>query len=195
MAAKVPSFEFFENILLQNNFGPNIYAEPFMPLKICLSLFLTTDGLLDAVIHTNVLHDEHREPVRNALLLRHVHQHEREFQRGVNSGEKKHFPLIRSLADMGKKQSSTDMANETTPGNNPLAQIPSSHLLTTNDSRTSLKGSTNTTQATFELGGSMARMTPNDSKPKVSDFLFFLFFFFNSVSRAKDTRLNVLFIN
>ena len=128
------------------------------------------DGLLDAVIRMNVLQEEHREPVRNALLLRHVHQHEKEFQKNVNSGEKKSFPLIRSLADMGKKLSHVDMraaaADSASPSPSPLATVPSSNLLTTNDSRTSL-GQSNT-QAPFELGGSIARMNKADSKPKVT---------------------------
>jgi hypothetical protein len=117
---------------------------------------------LDAVVRTQVLQEEHREQVRNALLLKHVHQHEKEFQKTLNSGEKKQFPLIRSLADMGKKASSADMRGSETPPQ----QIPSSNLLTANDSRTSLKQATQS-QATFDLGGSVARINTSDSKPKV----------------------------
>ena len=38
------------------------------------------DGLLD---------ETKREFIRNALLLKHIHQHEKEFQSKLNSGEKK----------------------------------------------------------------------------------------------------------
>lgn len=56
-----------------------------------------------------ILDEAAREHVRSALLLKHVHQHEKEFQKQLDSGEKRSFPLIKSLADMGKKISHVDM--------------------------------------------------------------------------------------
>ena len=95
--------------------------------------------------------------MRNALLLKHVHQHEKEFQKQINSGEKKSFPLIKSLADMGKKVSHIDMSN--------LPHNPSSAQLASNASSINLKQSP--TQPIFELGGSSARINKIDSKAKV----------------------------
>jgi hypothetical protein len=70
---------------------------------------LIIDGLLDYVIRLKFLEENHREKVRNALLLKHVHQFEKGFQNTLDNGEKRSFPLIKSLADMGKKVSQIDM--------------------------------------------------------------------------------------
>lgn len=121
------------------------------------------DNLLESVCRSNQLNEEHREQVRNALLLKHVHQHEKEFQKQLNNGEKKSFPLIRSLADMGKKASNVDFRDSANAS--PLAMNNSSFLNANEASKQSLKQSS--TQATFDLGGSTARMTTVDSKPKV----------------------------
>jgi sodium bicarbonate cotransporter 7 len=76
-------------------------------------LLTIVDGLLDHVIKAKLLNEDHRESVKNALLLKHVHQHEKEFQKQASSnGEKKPFPLIKSLADIGKKLSHVDMRGE-----------------------------------------------------------------------------------
>lgn len=68
--------------------------------------------MLDYVLRTKHLREEDREAVRNTLLLKHVHQHEKEFKKQINNGEKKSFPLIKSLADMGKKASNFDFQRE-----------------------------------------------------------------------------------
>lgn len=67
------------------------------------------DQLVEAVVRGKHLDEQHREQVKNALLLKHVHQHEKEFQRQISNGEKRSFPLIKSLADMGKRASHADM--------------------------------------------------------------------------------------
>ncbi len=122
-----------------------------------------SDNLLEAVIRMNLLSDDHRQDVKNALLLKHVHQHEKEFQKQIsNNGEKKSFPLIRSLADMGKKISHVDFKES---NQQQLPQIPSSNLLSTEQSASNLRQSS--TQATLELGGSMAKIAKTDSKSKV----------------------------
>ena len=116
---------------------------------------------MESVIKQRLLSEEHREPVRNALLLKHVHQHEKEFQRQISNGEKKTFPLIKSLADMGKRASHIDMKDL-----NSLPQVPSSNLLlSTNASSLNLKQSP--TQPIFDLGGSQAKINKIDSKAKV----------------------------
>jgi hypothetical protein len=71
-----------------------------------------TDEMLEYVMRTKHLREEDREAVRNTLLLKHVHQHEKEFKKQINNGEKKSFPLIKSLADMGKKTSHVDFQKE-----------------------------------------------------------------------------------
>ena len=63
-------------------------------------------------MRTKHLREEDREAVRNTLLLKHVHQHEKEVKKQINNGEKKSFPLIKSLADMGKKASNFDFQRE-----------------------------------------------------------------------------------
>ncbi len=61
------------------------------------------------MVKAKLIDEAHREQVRNALMLKHVHQFEKEFQKQLDSGEKRSFPLIKSLADMSKKASSADM--------------------------------------------------------------------------------------
>ena len=53
--------------------------------------------VLDNMMASKQLEAEHRERVQEVLLSRHRHQHEK---------EKKGLPIIRSLADIGKKHSS-----------------------------------------------------------------------------------------
>ena len=60
------------------------------------------------MVESRLLDESKRDQVRNALLLKHVHQHEKEFQKQLSNGEKRAFPLIKSLADMGKKVSNVD---------------------------------------------------------------------------------------
>ena len=47
-----------------------------------------------------IIDESKREFIRNALLLKHVHQHEKEFQKQLNNGEKK---------SLFKKSSNTNM--------------------------------------------------------------------------------------
>lgn len=110
------------------------------------------------MIKQRYLNEDHKEAVRNALLLKHVHQHEKEFQKQINTGERKPFPLIKSLADMGKKTSHIDLGN--------LPHNPSNAYLASNASSANLKQSP--TQPIFELGGSSARISKIDSKAKVN---------------------------
>lgn len=117
-----------------------------------------------------ILQEEHRDEVRNALLLKHVHQHEKEFQKQISNGEKKTFPFVKSLADMGKKMSHIDLreaqSSNVTP---PITAKPSSSLLTAigiNASSANLKQSP--TSPLFEISDSQARIPKVDSKQKVS---------------------------
>ena len=114
-----------------------------------------------------ILDDECKEQVRNALLLKHVHQHEKEFQKQLSNGEKRSFPLIKSLADMGKKLSHVDvreMEGGATSQTPPLTTQPSSNLLTaTNASSSNMRAS-----PMFELGGSTAKISKIDSKSRVN---------------------------
>ena len=75
-------------------------------------MYIILDGILDYSVRIKLLAEDSKESVRNALLLKHVHQHEKEFQKQLDNGEKRSFPLIKSLADMGKKLSHVDMHRE-----------------------------------------------------------------------------------
>lgn len=72
-------------------------------------MFPIKDGLLDYVIKIKLLEETNREPLRNALLLKHVHQHEKEYHKLSSAGDKKSFHFVKSLADMGKKLSHIDL--------------------------------------------------------------------------------------
>ena len=72
---------------------------------------------MDNVIRTKQLDENNREQLRNALLLKHVHQFEKEYHQhklstANGAGEsKKSFHFVKSLADMGKKLSHMDLNN------------------------------------------------------------------------------------
>ncbi|CAF0834824.1 unnamed protein product [Adineta ricciae] len=68
------------------------------------------DMILDDMIANNLLISEKRAVVRNALLLKHVHQHEKEFHRHLHSQEmKKPLPFTRSLAEFSRNRSQKDV--------------------------------------------------------------------------------------
>lgn len=85
------------------------------------------DSLLEYLVRTRHLDDSKRELVRNALLLKHVHQHEKNFAKHINNGEKRPFPLIKSISDMTKKFSANDL--QSISSSHKLAQNPSSSVL------------------------------------------------------------------
>ena len=72
-----------------------------MPIKsdceINFMIYLIVDCVLDNMIASKQLEEEHRERVSEVLLSRHRHQH--------TQNEKKGLPLIRSLAEIGRKTS------------------------------------------------------------------------------------------
>ncbi|XP_046736173.1 sodium bicarbonate cotransporter 3 isoform X4 [Diprion similis] len=66
------------------------------------SLEQIADLVLDSMISKNVLPAESREKVREALLVRHRHQHERRKDNNMSR-----LPIIRSLAEIGRNHSSS----------------------------------------------------------------------------------------
>lgn len=67
-----------------------------------LSLEQITDLVLDSMINKGSLPIESREKVREALLVRHRHQHERRKENNMSR-----LPIIRSLAEIGRNHSSS----------------------------------------------------------------------------------------
>ncbi|XP_046386758.1 electroneutral sodium bicarbonate exchanger 1 isoform X2 [Ischnura elegans] len=82
------------------------------------SLDQVTDLLIDALSAANVIKDDVREKVRDALLRRHRHQHER---RKETSGNMSRLPIIRSLAEIGRNHSSSKMEDSGPPSAPQLA--------------------------------------------------------------------------
>ncbi|XP_018396878.1 PREDICTED: electroneutral sodium bicarbonate exchanger 1 isoform X5 [Cyphomyrmex costatus] len=68
------------------------------------SLEQIADLVLDNMINKGVLSVELREKVREALLVRHRHQHERRKDNNMSK-----LPIIRSLAEIGRNHSSSKM--------------------------------------------------------------------------------------
>lgn len=60
-------------------------------------LFILTDMVIDNMVVSEQLDESVREKVRGALLKRHHHQNEKKLSNRI--------PLVRSFADIGKKQS------------------------------------------------------------------------------------------
>ncbi|XP_026669490.1 electroneutral sodium bicarbonate exchanger 1 isoform X11 [Ceratina calcarata] len=69
-----------------------------------ISLEQVADLVLDNMINKGSLSIEAREKVREALLVRHRHQHERRKDNNMSR-----LPIIRSLADIGRNHSSSKM--------------------------------------------------------------------------------------
>jgi hypothetical protein len=68
------------------------------------------DMILDDLIADELLPAGKRFVVRNALLLKHVHQHEKEFHRHLHSQEmRKPLPFTRSLAEFSRNRSQKDV--------------------------------------------------------------------------------------
>ena len=68
---------------------------------------ISSDLVLDNMVNSKHIDETHRERVRDALLARHRHQHDKE-----QSSGKKGLPLIRSLADIGRKHSERKLENK-----------------------------------------------------------------------------------
>ncbi len=79
----------------------NIYLIVYFNFIIIIILFLL-DSLLDNVVDLKMIDVSKREFIRNALLLKHVHQHEKEFQKQISNGEKKSLFKKSSNANMNE---------------------------------------------------------------------------------------------
>ncbi|CAF3308661.1 unnamed protein product [Rotaria socialis] len=93
------------------------------------------DMILDDLIANDLLTADKRFIVRNALLLKHVHQHEKEFHRQLHSQEiKKPLPFTRSLAEFSRNRSQKDVTAPN-PEQAALTSTASSSVLATNPSQ------------------------------------------------------------
>ncbi|XP_064646373.1 sodium bicarbonate cotransporter 3-like isoform X2 [Lineus longissimus] len=75
-----------------------------------VSLVQIADLILDNMISTKQLKDDQRDNVREALLRRHRHLHEKKHRKS-EAGTKSSIPLIRSLAEIGRKRSEPSTMN------------------------------------------------------------------------------------
>jgi len=72
-------------------------------------LELRADLMLDSMVASGQLDPYHREKVQDILLARHRHQHQLKHQKRDGKG----LPMIRSLADIGRKMSASRNLGET----------------------------------------------------------------------------------
>lgn len=49
------------------------------------------------------------ENIKTVLMSRHVHQHEKEFVKQIDNGEKKTLPIVKSIIDIAKRGSSAEL--------------------------------------------------------------------------------------
>ncbi|XP_014478578.1 PREDICTED: sodium bicarbonate cotransporter 3 isoform X6 [Dinoponera quadriceps] len=96
-----------------------------------VSLEQIADLVLDNMINKGVLQIELREKVREALLVRHRHQHERRKDNNMSR-----LPIIRSLAEIGRNHSSSKSQE---PGSNGMDRSPSSVSISRNHSSSALE--------------------------------------------------------
>lgn len=71
------------------------------------SLDQIVDLVLDNMISSGHLNEGAREKVREALLKRHRHLHDKKEKKENSSGNMSRLPIIRSLAEIGKIHSSS----------------------------------------------------------------------------------------
>lgn len=83
---------------------------------------MVIESFLENVIRLGYLDESKRYLVKNLLLLKHVHQHEKEFH-DTKIKERKAFPLIKSFADMRERISHVDLQSF----NKKSACLPSPH--------------------------------------------------------------------
>ncbi|KAL0107936.1 hypothetical protein PUN28_014892 [Cardiocondyla obscurior] len=95
------------------------------------SLEQIADLVLDNMINKGVLSVELREKVKEALLVRHRHQHERRKDNNMSK-----LPIIRSLAEIGRNHSSSKSQE---PGSNGMDRSPSSVSICRNHSSSALE--------------------------------------------------------
>ncbi|XP_046822196.1 electroneutral sodium bicarbonate exchanger 1 isoform X9 [Vespa crabro] len=95
------------------------------------SLEQIADLVLDNMINKGALPIESREKVREALLVRHRHQHERRKDNNMSR-----LPIIRSLAEIGRNHSSSKSQE---PGANGIDRSPSSVSISRNHSSSALE--------------------------------------------------------
>ncbi|XP_050448378.1 sodium bicarbonate cotransporter 3 isoform X7 [Cataglyphis hispanica] len=95
------------------------------------SLEQIADLVLDNMINKGVLSVELREKVKEALLVKHRHQHERRKDNNMSK-----LPIIRSLAEIGRNHSSSKSQE---PGSNGMDRSPSSVSISRNHSSSALE--------------------------------------------------------
>ncbi|XP_076245519.1 na[+]-driven anion exchanger 1 isoform X9 [Calliopsis andreniformis] len=95
------------------------------------SLEQIADLVLDNMINQGSLPIESREKVREALLVRHRHQHERRKDNNMSR-----LPIIRSLAEIGRNHSSSKSQE---PATNGMDRSPSSVSISRNHSSSALE--------------------------------------------------------
>lgn len=61
--------------------------------------------LVETFIRHKILNGDHKQDLRKTLLLKHVHQHHKEFQKSSDD-KVESFPRVKSLAGLSKKSSS-----------------------------------------------------------------------------------------
>lgn len=105
------------------------------------------DIILDDMIAHRSLPSEKRSIARTALLLKHIHQHEKEFYRHLHTQDtKKQLPFTRSLAELKRNRSQKDVTTSS------VDQMPATG---TNPNQTPThKGTNETTPEKFLSGKS-----------------------------------------
>jgi len=83
-----------------------VYVCALVWLSVCMSVRVSvcTELMLDQMVASGQLNTQHRETVCDVLLARHRHQHQR--KEGA-----KGLPVIRSLADIGHRNSEKRLEN------------------------------------------------------------------------------------
>ena len=67
------------------------------------------DGLVEQAVLGGHLADTLRDQMARMLKLKHVHQHEKEFHKQLDVGERKHVPFVKSFSDL--KRIATNQTN------------------------------------------------------------------------------------
>ncbi|CAF1088075.1 unnamed protein product, partial [Didymodactylos carnosus] len=137
------------------------------------NLPIIVDMILDDLIAGGSLQQDKRQALRNALLLKHIHQHEKTFHKHLHREEvKKSLPFTRSLAEFSRNRSHHDVTKLSSHDQMaPTHPLPSSPQLPTTPPATGLQVTSERprqSESGITNEDSATALTPAESRAKIN---------------------------
>ncbi|KAL3313171.1 Electroneutral sodium bicarbonate exchanger 1, partial [Cichlidogyrus casuarinus] len=116
-------------------------------------LFNIAEVLVDQFIEENKLDAKHRDRTIELLLKKHTHLHDKMKHKMGRTGTSTALPLIRSLADIGKRYSSKDMDKVTFHAASIFYPSPKTTYVASSLTESAKPGQTSSSRPSFVFGG------------------------------------------